>query len=136
MKKRALPQLVALFALGIAAASCGSDPTTPAEEMLGASDEAHDHVAEHDESDSAAEESVVVHEPDPVAVDGAEAPTIGLDVTADPAGGINVLSKQRTSLSSPAARVVPMSTAQDTSVFPSMVSRCFASTTMPSLSVV
>jgi len=90
LKKRALPQLAALFALGIAAASCGSDPTRPAEEMLGAHDEAHDHGAEQDEPDSAAEESVVVHEPDPVSVDGAEAPTIGLDVTADPAGGINV----------------------------------------------
>jgi hypothetical protein len=91
MTNRAWPQLVVLLALCIAASSCGGDdPTTLAEEMLGASGDAHDGGAEHDQPDSATEESVVVDEPDPDAVDGAVAPTIGLDVTADPAGGINV----------------------------------------------
>lgn len=81
--------LVTLFAVALLAAACGDDE--PATEIVSADGTAEDadhdhgvaddHGADHDESHDHGE---------PVEIDAAIAPTVALDVGADPAGGINV----------------------------------------------
>ena len=84
MTTRMLRLLAALLALSLVTASCGDDDSSTSADTGAMTEGDHD---DHDDHDDHRDHT---HDHGSVEAEGATAPTVALEVTADPAGGINV----------------------------------------------
>ncbi|MEM9466501.1 MAG: hypothetical protein AAGA90_14095 [Actinomycetota bacterium] len=95
--------LAALFAVALFAAACGDDESpieaASSDDVADTADTAdeehdHDHDHDHDDHDHSDADSHDGHDDhdhgEPVEIDAANAPTVDVEVDADPAGGINI----------------------------------------------